>query len=127
MAERVLSGRVAAPRDHVHPRTGLVAEVFALLGLAASIYLTVEHFTGAKTFACPATSAINCEKVTTSAWSHLATVPVAVLGLVYFVVLCVLCLPPAWRRPVLDLPRIAFAAVGVVTALYLVWAELFRI
>ena len=101
--------------------------MISLLGLGISIYLTVEHFTAGTTFACPETGAINCQKVTTSAWSHIGPVPVAVLGLVFFAGMTVLCSPPAWRLPALLPLRVAGAVVGVLSALYLVWVELFRV
>ena len=61
--------------------TASCAFVVTLIGLAISSYLTYEHYTGSKSFACPATSTVNCEKVTTSAWSVIVGIPVAVLGL----------------------------------------------
>ena len=45
------------------------ALVWALLGLAASAYLTVEHYTASTLLACPENATINCAKVTTSKWS----------------------------------------------------------
>lgn len=99
----------------------------SLLGLGISSYLTVEHFTAGTTLACPETGAINCQKVTTSAWSHIGPVPVAVLGLVFFAGMALLCSPPAWRLPVLVPVRVAGSIVGVLSALYLVWVELFRV
>jgi uncharacterized membrane protein len=99
----------------------------AVLGLAVSTYLTIEHFSTAVTFACPESATINCQKVTTSKWSHVAGIPVAVLGLVFFAVLLVLFSPPAWRVRALDSIRVGATAVGVVSALYLVWIELFRV
>jgi uncharacterized membrane protein len=101
--------------------------VIALLGSVISAYLTVEHFTTSATLACPETGAINCQKVTTSAWSHLGPVPVAVLGLAYFVGMAVLCSPPAWRVRALSPLRTGGAVVGVLTALCLVWVELFQV
>ncbi len=110
-------------------RTGTVAAsvAFALLWLGASTYLTVEHFSSSLTLACPESATINCAKVTTSKWSHIAGVPVAVLGLVFFLALLVLFSPPAWRMHALDPVRVPASAVGVLTALYLVWIELFRV
>jgi uncharacterized membrane protein len=99
----------------------------SLVGLGISVYLTVEHFTAGTTFACPETGAINCQKVTTSAWSHIGPVPVAVLGLVFFAGMALLCSPPAWRLPALVPVRVGGAVVGVLSALYLVWVELFRV
>jgi uncharacterized membrane protein len=106
---------------------GLASLATATLGLALSIYLTIEHFTSSTTFACPESATINCEKVTTSRWSHLGPIPVAVLGLVFFVAMTLLCLPPAWRFRWLDPVRVAAAGVGVVVALILVWIELFKV
>lgn len=108
-------------------RLGLASLLVSLLGLGISIYLTVEHYTAGATFACPETGAINCQKVTTSAWSHIGPVPVAVLGLVFFAGMAVLCSPPAWRLRLLVPVRVAGAVVGVLSALYLVWVELFRV
>jgi uncharacterized membrane protein len=99
----------------------------ALAGLVVSAYLTVEHFTASITFACPETATVNCQKVTTSAWSHLGPIPVAVLGLAFFAVMAALCSPPAWRVRALGPLRVAGAVLGVLTALGLVWIELFRV
>ena len=109
------------------PGTALAAFLVALLGLAIAAYLTVEHYDSSVTLACPATGTINCAKVTTSSWSHLGPIPVAVLGLIFFAAMTLLCSPPAWRHPPLDRIRIAGAAIGVASAIYLIWAELFRI
>lgn len=107
--------------------TAISAFVVSLIGLAISVYLTYEHFTGSKSFACPATSTVNCEKVTTSSWSVIAGVPVAVLGLVFFVGMSLLTSPYAWRFRQLDWLRLLGVTAGIATALYLIWAELFRI
>jgi uncharacterized membrane protein len=103
--------------------------VLALAGLAVSAYLTVEHYSSSTTLACPDTGVVNCVKVTTSSYSELAGVPVALLGLLFFVAMTVLCTPAAWRASSLWVgrARLAGAAAGVVMVVYLVWAELFRI
>lgn len=105
----------------------LAALVPAVLGLAAAAYLTVEHFSGSTTLACPDHGAIDCAKVTTSSYSQVAGVPVAVAGLAYFAVMVGLLSPPAWRLTALNRIRPAAAGVGVIAVVYLVWAELFRI
>lgn len=106
---------------------GIGSLVIALVGLAVSIDLTVEHFTAGATFACPESATVNCQKVTTSHWSHIGPIPVAVLGLIFFTVMSGLCSPAVWRRRALDPIRVAGAGLGVVTAVVLVWIELFRI
>jgi uncharacterized membrane protein len=101
----------------------------AVVGLLVSAYLTYEHFTDNATLACSIGGAVDCAKVTTSAWSTFMGVPVALLGLVFFAVVIALTLPSTWRRsePWLDAVRLGWVTVGLGMALYLVWAELFRI
>ncbi|WP_374970530.1 vitamin K epoxide reductase family protein [Terrabacter sp. BE26] len=101
----------------------------SLAGLAVSVYLTFEHFTSNATLACSIGGVVDCAKVTTSAWSTFLGVPVALLGVVFFVVALGLCLPRVWRRPEpwLDAVRLGWLTVGLGMALYLVWAELYRI
>jgi uncharacterized membrane protein len=99
----------------------------ALVGLAVSAYLTIEHYTTPALLACPETGVIDCGKVTTSPESELFGVPVALLGLLFFVPVVGLMTPWAWRRPRLDLVRLAALGGGVVMVGWLVYAELFRI
>ncbi|MGB9376348.1 MAG: vitamin K epoxide reductase family protein [Mycobacteriales bacterium] len=103
--------------------------VLSLLGLAVSAYLTIEHYSAGNTLACPATATINCAKVTTSAYSTLFGIPVAVLGLAFFVAMSLMCVPQAWRSgsAVATRGRLAAVGIGVLFVVYLVWAELFRI
>lgn len=111
----------------VSARTGLTALAAAVAGVGVSTYLTVEHYTAATTLACPETGAINCAKVTTSSWSMVGPIPLALLGALYFAGMLVVLSPPTWRRRDLDTLRIAGCALGVAAVLYLVWVELFRL
>ena len=108
---------------------GVVGTVASALGLGVAAYLTYEHFTSSTSLACSDNGVVNCLKVTTSTYSAVAGVPVAVLGLVFFAVMLVLQLPPVWRRPdpAVRLGRLAWAVVGLCTVLYLLYAELFAI
>lgn len=98
-------------------------------GLLVSAYLTYEHLTDNATLACSIGGVVDCAKVTSSAWSTFMGVPVAPLGLVFFAVSLALCLPAVWRRSEgwLDPLRLAWLSIGLAMALYLVWAELYRI
>jgi uncharacterized membrane protein len=101
-------------------------------GLVTTGYLTFEHYTAATTFACPRSATINCVKVTTSRYAELVGVPVALLGLVFYLVMTALCLPVSWRTarwgPLpLGRTRVVVSGVGVCMVVYLFWAELFRI
>ena len=107
----------------------LTTWILSLAGLGASIYLTIAHYNTAVTLACPASSTINCEKVTTSPESMVFGIPVAVLGLAFYVFLAVLNAPSAWRItwPPLRWVRAGSMVVGMVFVLYLIYAELFSI
>jgi uncharacterized membrane protein len=107
----------------------LATWVLSLGGLAASIYLTIAHYNTAVTLACPATSTINCEKVTTSPESMVFGIPVAVLGLAFYAFLAVVNSPWAWRItwPPLRWARVGSMVVGILFVLYLIYAELFSI
>jgi uncharacterized membrane protein len=117
-----------APTDAAGHRSGGYASlIWAVLGLAVSTYLTIEHYSTAAILACPESATINCAKVTTSQWSHVLGIPVALLGLCYYVVMVALCSPPAWRVVALDRVRVVACGLGVVSILYLIWVELFRV
>ncbi|MBV9659778.1 MAG: vitamin K epoxide reductase family protein [Acidimicrobiales bacterium] len=107
-----------------------VSLAICFFGLGVAIYLTYEHYTSSKTLSCPATGgAINCFKVTTSSYSMIHGVPVAVLGLVFFTVMIGLQNPIAWRsaHPAVIWGRLLWCLVGVGTAIWLIYAELFKI
>lgn len=108
-------------------RTELVSLILSIIGLAVSVYLTIEHYAAPKSIACPESGAINCTKVTTSEWAKVGPIPLALLGTIFFVAMTALCTPAAWRRRRLDPLRIAGAAGAVAAALYLVWVELFKV
>lgn len=100
------------------------------MGLGVASYLTYEHYTGSRSLTCPATGGIvNCLKVTTSIYSKIHGVPVAVLGLVFFVVMLVLQLPPLWKTDsrYVYWGRLAWCVVGLATAAKLVYDELFQL
>ena len=107
-------------------RSAFLALGAAIAALGVSTYLTVEHYDHGSSLACPESATINCLKVTTSKWSVVAGVPVAVTGLAYFAVMTVLLLA-ALRFAALEPLTLAGAAVGVLGALYLVGVELFAV
>jgi uncharacterized membrane protein len=103
--------------------------VLSIAGLAVASYLTYEHFTAGTTLACPNTGVVNCAKVTSSQYSKVFGIPVAVLGLAFFAAMTALSLPPMWRTssPWPSRLRLTAVVVGVVFVCYLIWAELFQI
>jgi hypothetical protein len=82
----------------------------SLAGLGVSIYLTIAHYT-------------------TSPESVVLGIPVALLGLVFFVAMLGLNSPWAWRSaaPLIRRTRLASAIVGVGFVCWLVYAELFKV
>jgi uncharacterized membrane protein len=118
------------------PRTGpalwmqLTTFALALAGLGVSTYLTVAHFTESTLAGCGETKGlVDCTKVTTSPQSYVFGIPVAVLGLAFFMAAVALMSPWAWRWASREvaLIRIASLVVGVGFVLYLIYAELFII
>ncbi len=107
----------------------ILATLISVAGTGVATYLTLAHYSAGVPLACPDTGAINCEAVTTSAQSVVFGVPVAVLGLVFFVPMLVLSLPWAWRTPrrLVARARLAMSVVGIGFVFYLVYAELFEI
>jgi uncharacterized membrane protein len=102
--------------------------LLSIAGLGIATYLTVTHFDKVA-LVCSDNGAINCAKVTSSPQSVIFGIPVAMLGLAYFVPMVALCLPVAWRSPDrrIHLARLALSVTGVGMIIYLLIAELFLI
>lgn len=102
------------------------ALALSIAGLGVSTYLTIVHFAPSVPLACSASGIVNCERVTTSPQSYVFGVPVAVLGLAFYVAMTAINLPVAWhaadRR--VHLVRLALGVAGICFVLYLVAAEL---
>jgi uncharacterized membrane protein len=126
-----LEGGATGPGWYVPPRRWptIAGVVLCVLGLGVAAYLTYAHYDPTVTLACPDHGVVNCEAVTTSAYSSIVGVPVALLGLVFFAGMLPLQLPPAWRSalPWVRVGRMAGAAIGVGTVIWLVYAELFLV
>lgn len=126
--ERAAPARLASPA--LPPRwVAPVALGLSLLGLAVSIYLTIDHYAGVSPY-CSTHGLVNCEKVTTSAQSVvLGIFPVPVLGLAFFVGMLVLQHPAAWRAPwpAIRWLRLASVVVGLGFVCYLIYTELFTL
>ena len=107
----------------------LTTFVLALAGLGVSIYLTIAHFTESTLAGCSESGLVNCTKVTTSPQSYVFGIPVAVLGLAFYVFAVAIMSPWAWQaaRREIHLLRIASVVVGIGFVLYLIYAELFII
>lgn len=99
---------------------------FAGLGALAGIYLTIQHFTATAPLGCAEGALINCTAVLSSPESSIFGVPVAVLGLVFFLVY----LASLYARTRVSSPRqsafaLAWALGGALVVIALVYTELF--
>jgi uncharacterized membrane protein len=108
----------------------IVSLVLALIGLGISIYETWAHYNGSHLFACSGTGTFNCSAVITSPQSMVfGVIPVAILGLVFYVFVVAIMTPWAWqmqRREVAWL-RLGSMIVGMGFVMYLIYAELYQI
>jgi len=102
-----------------------LALALSLGGLGIATYLTIAHFAKVP-LVCANSGAINCQLVTTSPQSYFLHIPVAYLGLAFYVTMTALNLPVAWRSADrrIHLARLGMLVLGMCFALYLVSAEL---
>jgi uncharacterized membrane protein len=106
--------------------------VLAILGLVISAYETYAHFNGSHLAGCPTggNGTFNCTAVITSSQSMVfGVLPVAVLGLAFYVAAVPLFSPWAWRlqRREVHLLRLGSVIVGMGFVMYLIYAELYQI
>ncbi len=99
--------------------------LLSAVGIGLATYLTIAHYDAHVTLVCSSKGAINCEAVTTSAQSKLFGIPVALLGLLYFVGMVPWHLPAAWRSadPRIKFGRLIYGASGIGFVCYLIYAE----
>jgi uncharacterized membrane protein len=108
----------------------LTTLALALAGLGVSIYETYAHFNGSHLLGCNETGTIDCTKVITSPQSMVfGVIPVAILGLVFYLFVVAIMTPWAWRMQRREVAwlRLASMVVGMGFVLYLIYAELFQI
>ena len=124
---QVVPAEVAQPGPAVWLQ--LTTFALALAGLGVSIYLTIAHFTESALLGCSESGVVNCTKVTTSPQSYVFGIPVAVLGLAFYLFAAAIMSPWAWQaaRREIHLVRIASLVVAMGFVLYLIYAELFII
>jgi uncharacterized membrane protein len=106
----------------------LATLALSIAGLGIATYLTITHF-DKMALVCSDNGTINCAKVTTSPQSEIVGIPVAMLGLAFFIPMIVLCLPVVWRSADrrIHLARLVLSVTGVGMIVYLIIAELFII
>lgn len=100
-------------------RSQALALAAGVAGIAVSIYLTIDHFVGVVP-ACPVSGHINCDVVLSSPYAVIGgtSIPTSAAGIIWFAVSAAL-----WLRP-FSSAQLAWSAIGLVTVLYLVFAEI---
>ncbi len=103
--------------------------ILCMIGLGFALYLTIAHYTQPTLLACPEKGIVNCAKVTTSSYATIVGIPVALLGLLFFVGLTPLMLPWAWKQHWKPLiwGRLAMASSGILMILWLIYVELYKL
>jgi uncharacterized membrane protein len=110
----------------------LVSLTLALVGLAISAYETWAHFHGSHLAGCSSSAhaTFDCTAVITSPQSMVfGVIPVAVLGLAFYVFAVPIMTPWAWRarRREVHWLRLASLVVGMGFVMYLIYAEVYQI
>ena len=99
--------------------------ILSLCGVGISTYLTIAHFVGTQILACSDNALVNCTAVTTSKQSYFLGMPVAVLGLAFYLVMVVVNSPWGWRRSerLVHRGRVILCGGGLVFIAWLIIAE----
>jgi uncharacterized membrane protein len=107
---------------------GFTTLVLSVLGLADSAYQVYTHYSGSGLLGC-STRADACVVVQHSAESYVFGIPVAVLGVAFYIFMVAICSPWAWRStwPVIGRVRLASVAIGICFVLYLIYAEVIEL
>ena len=111
-------------------RPWMIGLPLSALGFGLAGYLTYEHYTSSSHIELPGRRGHRrLSQVTTSQCSKIQGIPVSLLGLIFFAVMIVLQSPPAWRSTsrAVRMSRVVWSLVGVGTALWLIYAELFKL
>ena len=110
-----------ARRVSVATAIRLVLLAACAAGIAVSGYLTTVHYADAPLF-CSTQGTVDCEAVLHSRYATLAGIPISVGGIVWFAGMAAIAI----LRPVSRV-ALAWLAVGLLSVLWLVYVELFRL
>jgi uncharacterized membrane protein len=112
------------------------SQIFLLLcslaGAAIAIYLTAVHYNEGVPLVCSGSGVVNCALVLSSPYSVVpgTSIPISIPGLAWCAIMAALAMvglrmrtQPRWLRPA----QFAWALVGMLSVLYLVYAEIVRL
>jgi len=131
------SGRISSFRKEVAmknlQRSGsqVLLLVFSLVGVGIAIYLTLVHYENAP-LVCSDSGLINCARVLSSSYSVVpgTSVPITLPGLAWSVVSAALAAVALYGGPGrrwIRVTQFAWALLGMLTVLYLVYVEIVRL
>lgn len=101
-----------------------VIVVLSLLGLITSLYLVENHYANSKDGSfCDINATVSCSLVNTSIFSELFNVPVAIFGVLWFLVLSLVCFRTLKNKNLV--PGIfGWSVIGVLFVFYMITAEI---
>jgi uncharacterized membrane protein len=106
--------------------------ILGLLGMADAIYLTLAHYDDQVTLVCSDSGFVNCSRVITSQYSYVpgTSLPISLPGLGWCLVVVVLALLGLFlgtERRWLRVTQFVWAALGLLTVFYLLYAEIVKL
>lgn len=106
-----------------------IGMILSIIGIADSLYLTIAHYSEKVTLACPDTGIINCAKVTTSSYSEVFGIPIALFGLIFFVGMLAAQSPYLWNSgsKIIRNGRVLYSITGILAIFWLVYVELHKL
>ncbi|HSI05525.1 MAG: thioredoxin domain-containing protein [Myxococcota bacterium] len=117
-----------------HRRAAIALLVLAALGCLDTVYLLLEHMqvrtTGAGSGACDVSARFNCAAAALSSYAELYGVPIAGLGLAYYIgfaVLVLMAMRSEARRPVIVPALVALTALATAYSVFLLVVSLTRL
>jgi uncharacterized membrane protein len=130
VGETLTSRLLALARQQI----GLTALLLmAVAGLGISVYLTITHYDSSVKLVCNTTGLINCQSVTSSAYSVIpgTSIPITIPGMLWFLALGALAVAGlrwAWRGeaedPRLRISMLLLTVAGLAFIIYLVYCEI---
>ncbi len=96
---------------------------FIILGFSDSVFLTWEHYT-LSSIGCPISPWINCLAVTTSKYSEIFGIPLALLGSIYYLFMFLFL---SRKQKMFNHFMLITSSFGVLFSLYLIYIQAFAI